>query len=277
LQYFIHKHRTAKVLLVDCDVEEPNDKLFFPAHTIESQEEFSQMVPVINTDRCTFCRKCVTYCEFNAIVVIPPVSFAEVNPSLCHSCGACLVACPADAIDETGHPIGTISRYHTGIGNGLLEGKLKIGSAMQTLMIKEVKKNISPNHDIVLLDAPPGTSCPVVESVADVDFVILVTEPTPFGLHDLKLTVALLEEMHKPFGVVVNKAGLGNDAVYHYLKNQNIELLGELPFDKNYARRYATGDLLTHIDPETERLYLNLIQKLDKHHLTHEGHYHIKR
>lgn len=277
MQYLFNKYRTQKVLLVDCDVEEPNDKLFFRDRTTLSKKEVVQMVPVIDTVKCTFCRRCVEYCEFNAIVVIPPAHFAEVNPSLCHSCGACLVACRDNAITEKPHPIGTLARYNTGIGNGLLEGNLKIGSTMQTLMIKEVKKSIPPGNDIVLLDAPPGTSCPVVETVADADFVILVTEPTPFGLHDLKLTVELLKEMAKPFGVVINKAGLGDEAVYHYLEEQGIELLAQLPFNRDYARKYATGNLLTHIDAETEDRYLNLIQKLEKHQLIHEGDYHTQR
>ncbi|WP_234409072.1 AAA family ATPase [Marinilabilia salmonicolor] len=201
LQKAIASELTSGVLLADCDVEEPNDRIFFSDATIISEEEVHQMVPEIDTDKCTFCRKCVEYCEFNAIVVLPPAGFAEVNTSLCHSCGACSVACQDGAINEKPVPVGEITRMDTGIGAGLTEGNLKVGSAMQTLMIKELKKSITEDYDVVLYDAPPGTSCPVVETVADVDYVVLVTEPTPFGLNDLMLMVELLVNLDKPLGL----------------------------------------------------------------------------
>lgn len=253
------------IQLVDCDVEEPNDAIFFPDKvTAAEQKEISQLIPEIDTDKCSFCRKCVEYCEFNAIVVLPPVQFAEVNPSLCHSCGACSYACQFDAITEQPVPIGQVAFYDTGYGKGLVEGKLKIGSAMQTMMIKETKKLVSPDNQVTLYDAPPGTSCPLVETVADVDYVILVTEPTPFGLHDLKLTVDLLKEIEIPFGVIINKAGLGDQAVYTYLQDENIELLGEIPFSQEFASRYANGLLLDGIDPEMADYYKVIIQKLER-------------
>lgn len=253
------------IQLVDCDVEEPNDAIFFPDKVTAAEEkEISQLIPEIDTDKCSFCRKCVEYCEFNAIVVLPPVQFAEVNPSLCHSCGACSYACQFDAITEQPVPIGQVAFYDTGYGKGLVEGKLKIGSAMQTMMIKETKKLVSSDNQVTLYDAPPGTSCPLVETVADVDYVILVTEPTPFGLHDLKLTVDLLKEIEIPFGVIINKAGLGDQAVYTYLQDENIELLGEIPFSQEFAARYANGLLLNGIDPEMADYYMVIIQKLER-------------
>jgi len=240
---WIIQHWTEKVQLVDCDVEEPNDHIFLPEYLLSHQQEVTQLIPKIDLNNCTFCRKCVDWCEFNAIVVIPPVQFAEVNNSLCHSCGACLIACEDDAMIEYPHPIGKANFYKNGNGSGLLEGVLKIGSSMQTMLIGEIKKLADPEAEVIIFDSPPGTSCPVVESVADSDYVILVTEPTPFGLHDLKLTVDLIRELKIDFGVIVNKSGLGTDDIYEYLENENIELLGKIPFDKEYASNYAKGDL----------------------------------
>ncbi len=240
---WIIQHWTEKVQLVDCDVEEPNDHIFLPEYLLSHQQEVTQLIPKIDLNNCTFCRKCVDWCEFNAIVVIPPVQFAEVNNSLCHSCGACLIACEDDAMIEYPHPIGKANFYKNGNGSGLLEGVLKIGSSMQTMLIGEIKKLADSEAEVIIFDSPPGTSCPVVESVADSDYVILVTEPTPFGLHDLKLTVDLIRELKIDFGVIVNKSGLGTDDIYEYLENENIELLGKIPFDKEYASNYAKGDL----------------------------------
>ncbi len=269
LFHFIRQFRTNHVLLVDCDVEEPNDLIFFPDATPVDEKDANQLIPEINTDKCTFCRRCVEYCEFNAIVVIPLVQFAEINPGLCHSCGACLVACRDEAITEKPYSIGKI-RSHTIDGKAhLLVGSLKIGSAMQTLLIKTLKKQPVNEAEIILYDSPPGTSCPVVTTTADADYVILVTEPTPFGLNDLKLTVDLLRELGKSFGVIVNKAGLGNRDLYDYLDKENIEIIGEIPFNKAYASVYARGALLKQIPKEIEDLYQNIIIEI----IEKTGHY----
>jgi MinD superfamily P-loop ATPase len=276
LQYAIAQQLTQNVLLADCDVEEPNDRIFFSGAEVVAHQDVNQMVPEIDTDKCTFCRKCVDYCEFNAIVVLPPAGFAEVNPSLCHSCGACSVACQDDAIVERPMPIGEITCLDTGVGAGLAEGNLKVGSAMQTLMIKELKRSVSDNYDVVLYDAPPGTSCPVVETVADADYVVLVTEPTPFGLNDLVLMVELLVELEKPFGVVINKAGLGNRDVYDFLNEQNIEILAEIPFNKEVAGKYASGELLQDITSETSGSYSKIVKSIEKRYLQYEGNNYFK-
>lgn len=256
-----------QVLLVDCDVEEPNDMLFFPSAVKASESEVNQEIPVINTSKCTYCRKCVEYCEFNAILVIPPVKFAEINSSLCHSCGACQVACEDGAIQVNDHPIGSITHYKDGMGQGILEGRLKIGSAMQTMVIRSLKKEIPAGNQITLLDAPPGTSCPVVETISDADYIILVTEPTPFGLHDLKLMVSLLKETEKPFGVVINKANLGDRDVYDYLEAESIKILTEIPFDRTYASQYARGDLFNEIPENIRQAYEKLMFSLSEKNL----------
>ena len=277
LYYFIWKNGCNNIQLADCDVEEPNDAIFFQNADRESKKDVYQFIPKIDKVKCTFCCKCVEYCEFNAISVIPSVKFAEVNTDLCHSCGACSVACQFNAIEEKPEQIGTISYYDTSLGNGLIEGRLKIGSAMQTMVIKELKKSVSHENAITIYDAPPGTSCPVVETVADTDYIILVTEPTPFGLHDLKLMTELLNDLQKPFGVIVNKAGLGNREVYEYLKEEQIELLGEIPFNKEYAANYAAGAILDDIPVNIEKQYLKIIKKLERRIVQYEGNNCFKR
>ncbi len=155
LFHFIAKKYSLKTQLIDCDVEEPNDLLFVDNAEIISEEIATQLIPVIDNDKCTYCRKCVPYCEFNAIVVIPPVQFAEVNASLCHSCGACIVACEEGAITEHPEGIGTIRNYRVGSDGFLSEGRLKIGSAMQTMLIKQAKLHTRKDVDVVIFDAPP--------------------------------------------------------------------------------------------------------------------------
>ncbi len=276
LFHYFSNYYSHKLQLIDCDVEEPNDLLFFQDCEFDTEEIATQLIPTIDIDKCTFCRKCVSFCEFNAIVVIPPVNFAEVNPSLCHSCGACVVACEDGAISEKPAEIGTIRNYTIGQKGVLTEGRLKIGSAMQTMLIKKTKQHALMEVDVVIFDAPPGTSCPVVETVADADYVILVTEPTPFGLYDLKLTVEMLREIGKPFGVIINKSGIGDHKVRDFLSDQRIELLGELPFSREYASKYATGDILNNVSIETEIQYKAIIRKLMSHYKGDEGDYNFK-
>lgn len=264
LYHYISKYITNEIQLVDCDVEEPNDVIFFPEAKKQQALEIFQMIPEIDNKSCSYCKKCVEYCEFNAISIIPSAQLTQVNASLCHSCGACLVACQDNAISEIQVPIGHLNYYDLPYGNGLVEGELKIGSVMQTLLIKELKKKISTNSQIILYDAPPGTSCPVVETISDSDYVILVTEPTPFGLHDLKLMIALLNETQIPFGIIINKAGLGNREIYDYLEKEKYELLGEIPFDQNYAAKYANGDLLKDIPPAINDSFYKITNKLKR-------------
>jgi MinD superfamily P-loop ATPase len=263
LFHYIEKWLNESVRLVDCDVEEPNDALFFSNKILEVQKEVTQIIPEIDINTCTFCRKCADWCEFNAITIVKTLNFAEIDSGLCHSCGACLFACKFGAISESNKPLGTILHYETKTGLGLTEGRLQVGSAMQTSLIKKVKKEQLVEAEVVIFDAPPGTSCPVVETVSDADYVILVTEPTPFGLHDLKITVELLLELQKPFGVIINKSGLGNNDVHYFLKSNNIDLLGKIPFSKVFAEGYSKGKILENIPAELEEMYQNMIRKLE--------------
>lgn len=250
------------VRLVDCDVEEPNGHLFFEGLKPFESRRITRDIPVIDPSACTYCRKCSEWCEFNAILVIPPTRFAEINPALCHSCGACSAACQDGAIRYSREEIGDINIYNTGIGKGMWEGKLRIGSAMQTMLIRELLKSLPPAEELQILDSPPGTSCPVVETISGSDFVVLVTEPTPFGLHDLKLMVELVLELGLEFGVVVNKAGLGNRDVFSYLEQEGIPLLGEIPFERQYAAAYAEGNILSGIPRSIEKAYGTILENI---------------
>ena len=267
LFHYLEKSTGNSIQLVDCDVEEPNDIIFFPTAKKTVEKEVTQLIPVIDKDKCTYCRKCAEYCEFNAIVVIPPVNFAEVNAALCHSCGACTVACKAGAIIEKPEPIGNVSFYKTEHGMDIAEGRLKIGSAMQTMLIRELQKNVPKEKDITIFDSPPGTSCPVVETISNADLVILVAEPTLFGLHDLKLMVKLVKELKLPYALVINKAGLGSKDIYDYVNEENIVLLGKIPFNEEYASKYARGIINEDIPAEIIEAYNTISMRITDHFL----------
>lgn len=261
VQLFLELSKKQSCTLVDCDVEEPNDRLFFPEAELQTEETINQMVANIDVEKCTFCRKCVEYCEFNAISVIPPLQYAKVDASLCHSCGACLYACEDGAVFETAFEIGKMKSYK--INNHLmLEGLLKIGSPMQTILIRSLKQKTPQDASIIIYDAPPGTSCPVVETIADSDYIILVTEPTPFGLHDLKLTVDLVQDMNMPFGIVINKSGLGYDKLHEFISDNHLELLAEIPFSKTFAEHYSKGEILKMEDKIHTEIFEKLSSKL---------------
>jgi len=262
LFHSLNRERAKQAVLVDCDVEEPNDVLFFRDMQEMEDVTVAQEIPSIDPSRCTFCRRCAEYCEFNAIVVIPPAGFAEINPSLCHSCGACEVACEDHAIWVRDEPVGTRKLYRENSGSEILEGRLKIGSAMLTMVIRSLKNNLPGDSKTIILDAPPGTSCPVVETCWDADYLLLVTEPTPFGLHDLTLMVPLVRELGLPFGVIINKAGLGDREIYHYLEKEHIEILGEIPFSQNYASQYAMGKLFEETPEEIREAHQHIENRL---------------
>ena len=262
LNRFLKQEFKKEVHLVDCDVEEPNDLLFFKNATLLGQEAVTQLVPQVDEDKCTFCGKCESYCEFNAISVIKKVNYIAVDTDLCHSCGACYEACAYGAIQEVHENIGEVRHFVSEQGCQLSEGRLKIGSPMQTMLIKALKKMIPHTADVILFDAPPGTSCPVVETISDMDYVVLVAEPTLFGFYDFKLMVALVNELNKPFGVVINKAGLGDDKIYAYLSEHKIPLLGEIPFSRDYASRYAKGELTSDSTTVIVDAYKQIIHNL---------------
>jgi MinD superfamily P-loop ATPase len=230
------------VTLVDCDAEEPNDLLFFRGGR-KGVSQVTQQVPVIDTDKCTFCGRCKEYCHYNAIFLVPSAGVIRVMEELCHGCGACSVACRDGAITEKEVILGTVSRYRIAEHASLVEARVDVGVYSPVPVIKAAI-GASGEEGVLLLDAPPGTSCPFIQTVSHADFVVLVTEPTPFGLSDLRQSVETLKVLGRPCGVIVNRAGLGDREIYGYLKEEGIPLLLEIPFDKTIAMHYAAGRLI---------------------------------
>jgi len=231
------------VQYLDCDVEEPNGHLFLKPK-MERSESVGIPVPVVDAAQCTSCGKCAEVCEFNAIAMLKkPLVF----PELCHGCGACALVCPVGAIRETSRAIGVVETGRTGT-IGFAQGRLNVGEPMAPPLIRAVKARRNPDA-IALFDSPPGTSCPVVATVCDADLVVLVTEPTPFGLHDLALAVDTFRPMGKPMGVVVNRAD-DDRRVQDYCQAENLPVLAELPDDRRVAETYARGELVFDRLPE---------------------------
>ena len=224
------------VQFLDCDVEEPNAHLLLHPE-ISREEPVYLPVPVINEELCDHCGKCAEFCSNNAIFVSPKKVL--VFPELCYSCGGCAIVCPRKAISEEQRGIGTLKLGSSG-DLELVYGELNVGEPIAVPVIREVKRQ-AESDKTVILDSPPGTSCPVIETIKGSDFCVLVTEPTPFGLHDLKITVEVLRGMGVPFGVVVNRAGLGDKKVYEYCKETNIPILLEIPYQRKIAELYSRG------------------------------------
>ncbi len=222
--------------LLDCDVEEPNAHLLLHPK-IDRIEPIYIPIPVVNEKLCNYCGKCAEFCQYNAIFVSS--SKILIFPDLCHSCGGCSFICPKKAIDEEKYKIGTLKRGFSG-DLEIVYGELEIGKPIAVPIIKQVKKYIANNKNVIL-DSPPGSSCSVIETIKGSDFCILVTEPTPFGLHDLKIIVQVLEDMKIPFGVVINRVGIGDEKVYDYCKEKNIPILLEIPFQREIAELYSRG------------------------------------
>ena len=247
------------VQLLDCDVEEPNAH-FFINPTFEETKTVFTPVPEVDEEKCTFCGKCSEICQFKAIAVVSKTVL--VFNELCHSCGGCMEVCPENAITEKGRELGVIQKGHR---NGLefIHGKLRIGEAMSPPLIKEVRSYEHPDK-LTIIDAPPGTSCPVIASVKDTDFVLLVTEPTPFGLYDLKLAVGAVEILNIPCGLVINRCDMGYDKVKEYADTVNLHILMEIPFDRRIAEAYSRGDPLVEIIPEWKNKFLALYHEINK-------------
>ncbi len=261
LYYNLRKSLNQKIQLVDCDVEEPNINLFTKGE-LSDVTDVNIKIPVINSEKCVYCGDCATACTYNAILFVKSISHIAVLEDLCHGCGACTYACnQADVIVEKDKKLGAINFYDIGDGNELIEGRLEIGSALAVPVIGQTLKS-TDDSALRIIDAPPGTSCPVMETIKGVDYTILVTEPTPFGLNDLKLMVETTRKLGGKFGVVINRAGLGNSDVYDYLKKENIELLMEIPFDRNLARLYSEGKIMVDELPEINEKYTQLFQKV---------------
>jgi MinD superfamily P-loop ATPase len=261
--FYALREQGIKVDLADCDAEAPNAAAFFHLNNSEIHT-ITQQVPVIDTNACIFCGLCYEYCNYGAIFYLPAAGMIQVLDDLCHSCGACLVACKFDAITEKKVDIGEVTSFEVNGGRKLTEAKMRIGAMTPVPVIKAAIDLAGNNQEILILDAPPGTSCPFVHTVSAADYVILVTEPTPFGLSDLKQSVETLRQMKKPFGVVINRAGMGDNSVERYLQKEGIELLLEIPFDRQIASQYSKGLLVSQQRPELADSLINLVKKIVK-------------
>lgn len=249
--------RPSEVVLLDCDVEAPNAHLFL-APEFDERVRVSVAKPAFDLEKCSGCGKCREVCRFNAIAILTgkPMFFQE----LCHSCGGCARNCPADAIKEVQLQMGTCE---SGMVGDLIfaHGLLDIGEARSSPLIERVKET-SNGRELVLIDAPPGTSCPMVESVRDSDYAVLVTEPTPFGLHDLELAVNTVRKLEIPFGVVINRADIGDDGVKVFCRRENILVLGEIPFDRQMAVLYSRGDIASVALPQYRDLFSSIFERV---------------
>jgi len=221
---------------LDCDVEEPNAHIFLKGKET-SQIPVEILVPVIDKSKCTFCGECSRFCQYNALFVVGDT--AMVFPELCHSCGGCSIVCPEGAISEVPRNIATIHKLQIN-DMELVYGNLNVGEPLAVPVISAVKDQ-TLSEGLVILDAPPGTACPVVESISNADVCIMVTEPTPFGLHDLEIATEVVTQLDVPVGVVVNFAGVGDQAVYDFCENQGIPVLMMVPFNRRIAELYSKG------------------------------------
>lgn len=242
-----------KVQYVDCDVEEPNGHIFLkPA--IEKTQAVTVAVPKVELDKCTGCGKCGELCQYSAIVAFKKsvLTFEQ----LCHSCGGCMLVCPTNAIKEKQKEIGFIDRGASN-GVGFVQGRLNIGDVRSPALIRQVRQRTAA-EGTAIIDVPPGTSCPVIEAVKGVDFVLLVTEPTPFGLHDLKLAVGMVRELKLPLAVVINRSDVGDDKVRQYCRAGEIAVALEIPDDRRIAEVYSRGDMIIDVLSEYNEHFAKL-------------------
>ncbi|MFP4466828.1 MAG: P-loop NTPase [Candidatus Goldiibacteriota bacterium] len=251
--------------LIDCDVEEPNAHLFLRPE-IESSGKIYTPVPRVDHNKCTYCGNCSRVCEFGAAAVIPPSADGKgsgnvlIYDHLCHSCGACAVLCPQNAMYEADHEIGSIDKGKRG---GLLYacGRLKIGEIAAPRLIRETKKCIDKSRTVII-DAPPGTSCPVIAAVSGSDYVLLAAEPTPFGVNDLHLTVMMLRKMSLPCGVLINRAGENDGIIEDYCARAGVDVILKIPFSRKAAEIYSRGDTLVETDKNYREIFKVLADKL---------------
>jgi MinD superfamily P-loop ATPase len=244
----------AHVQLLDCDVEEPNSHLFLKG-TLHDREIASIKVPEVDESRCDACGECGRFCRYHAIALLGTTPL--IFPELCHGCGGCEKVCPRGAIREKDRRIGVVETMEADDVT-LIQGRLDVGVAMAPPLIRTVKSRLQSGVPAIL-DAPPGTSCPVIATIRGADFVALVTEPTPFGLHDLKLAVDMVKELGIPFGVVVNRIGVGDDRVHVFCGRKNIPILLEIPDDRRIAEAYSRGEPVIDALPAYRSLFSTLL------------------
>jgi len=229
------------IVLADLDVEEPNSSLFIKGDEVNKEIAYT-MKPIWEQENCKLCGKCAEVCNFNAILALPKGILTF--PELCHSCYACSELCPTDSLPMKPHRIGEITEYKSEFA--FVEGRLDLGQEMAVPLIKQTMEYVNKKYPsaLKLWDAPPGTSCPVIEASKDSDFVVLITEPTPFGLNDLTLAVETMKVLNKKFGVIINRYGVGDNKVEEYCAKENIPIITKIQNDKEVAKLYSNGELI---------------------------------
>jgi MinD superfamily P-loop ATPase len=245
------------LVAVDLDVEEPNLDLFLQP-VVAGSETARMMVPVVDEAKCTYCGACSELCQFKAVSVFNQVILTF--PEMCHGCGGCMAICPEKAISAGTRELGEISWGHAG-EIGFLAGRLRIGEAMSPPLMRLVKARLDQmvlNGGDAIIDAPPGVSCPAVNAVLDSDVILLVTEPTPFGVYDFKLAWEAFAPLGKPLGAVVNRAGVGNDAIYRFCREKGLPVLAEIPYDRAIAEAYARGRIIATVSPGLKAIFVSL-------------------
>ena len=245
------------VQLLDCDVEEPNCHIFIKP-VFENKNTVFIPIPQVDPKKCDGCGRCQEVCVYNAIAIVNRKVL--IFPELCHGCGSCTYFCPNGAIKETNKDIGIIEIGKSGEIQ-FIHGKLNIGKMMAPPVIRAVKKHINKKKTVII-DVPPGTSCPVITAIKDTDFVILVTEPTPFGLNDLSLAVEVVRKLGIPFGVIINRSDLGNKKTDEYCTSEHIPILMRIPFSKKIAEIYSRGDSIVEVLPEYREKFQRLFTKI---------------
>lgn len=250
------------VIAVDLDVEEPNLHLFLRPE-ITGRRIAGLEVPVFDASKCTYCGKCGELCQFKAISLMGEVLLTF--PEMCHGCGGCIAICPEKALSPGIRELGEMEWGSAG-NAGFLMGRLRVGEAMSPPLMRQVKEKLGEmteeKHADAIIDAPPGVSCPAVNAVMDSDFILLVTEPTPFGTYDLQLAHEAFKPLSIPMAVVVNRAGMGNDAVYEYCRSAGLEIFAEIPYDRTIAEAYSQGRIISQTSPEMEKLFSDLAGKV---------------
>lgn len=253
--------RSKSVIFLDADVEAPNAHFFLKPSFIENQTVTS-FTPLVVTDRCDCCGKCVEFCAYNALALVKKKIL--FFPELCHSCQGCRVVCPQAAIEKDQSIKGTIDKGITPDGIDFRRGTLSIGEPRSPVVINALKKDLPQElNQVILIDCPPGTGCGVIAAVEGADYCLLVTEPTPFGLSDLKMAVAAIEELHIPFGVIINKHGLDGNKTEVFCREKGIDILGRIPFERSIGEKYAQG--MTLIDGENNYIHdlLTIFKKIE--------------
>ncbi|MHA1503720.1 MAG: 4Fe-4S binding protein [Candidatus Heimdallarchaeota archaeon] len=246
--------------LLDCDVEEPNAHIFLQP-TFTEKKDVKVDIPVIDDNKCTKCGYCAEVCEFNALAALPNTIL--FFPELCMSCNACIELCPENAISSKKKSIGIINKGYTKDNMEVINGLLNISEPRAIPIIIAVKDQIDPTKNVII-DAPPGNSCPVIETVSETDFCILVTEPTPFGLWDLRIAVEVVKLLKVPFGIILNKSNMGdNNLILDFCSKNDIEVLMSIPYERKIAEAYSNGIALVNYDPTWSAKFRELWHKIE--------------